>query len=198
MLNFGTCWISQEACFIYVSKHNKLIRIKVLFFMIDVTLLIAKHAELSIDEMYSLCVFYFKLLSVCKPRSVAVQLLHFLCYHNLYLLQFKFCYYEGHCISSGNTVTQSNQFWLMQNHLKWVSLSAQHGTSPRCGWWKWHPGMEGGIQVGGLGIGLTSHMNKLFAMKCFTEPQTWTDLCVWEENAEKYCIMRSFITYTKN
>jgi hypothetical protein len=34
--------------------------------MVGVTVLIAKHSELSLDEMYAVYVFYFKLLPVCK------------------------------------------------------------------------------------------------------------------------------------
>jgi hypothetical protein len=41
--------------------------------MSDVTVLIAKHAKLSLGIMNSMCVFQFRLLSICRPRNVVVS-----------------------------------------------------------------------------------------------------------------------------
>jgi hypothetical protein len=38
-----------------------------------VIVLIAKHAELSLGIMYRICVFQFKLLSICRPRNLVVS-----------------------------------------------------------------------------------------------------------------------------
>jgi hypothetical protein len=42
--------------------------------MSGVTVLMAKHAELSLGIMYSMCFFQFRLLSICKPRKVVVPI----------------------------------------------------------------------------------------------------------------------------
>jgi hypothetical protein len=38
--------------------------------MSGTTVLMAKHAELNLGIIYSMCFFQFKLLSVCKPRNL--------------------------------------------------------------------------------------------------------------------------------
>jgi hypothetical protein len=52
--------------------------------MSDTTVLMAKHAELSLGMIYSMCFFQFKLLSICKPRNLFASTSSIFC-QNLYL-----------------------------------------------------------------------------------------------------------------
>jgi hypothetical protein len=41
--------------------------------MSGMTVLMAKHAELNLGIIYSMCFFQFKVLSTCKPRNLFVS-----------------------------------------------------------------------------------------------------------------------------